>query len=443
MSSSGERPDSLPDPSVTVAIVGASVAGVAAARGLRAEGFSGRIVLIGEESEWPYDRPPLSKQVLTGEWSPKRIALLEPAEAETLGIEVRLGVAAEGLDPDERVVKLADGSAIHYGACVIATGVRARPAPWPQLPGMHLLRTLADANGLREQLDHVDSVAVIGGGFIGAEVATAARSLGLEVTVIDPLPLPMARVVGDDAARVFIDLAETHGVQHRLGVGVSGIEDEGPDGGLDVTLTDGSRLHAGAVVIGIGAVPNDGWVADSGLLIGNGVVCDAYGRALRADGSSRAPGVYAAGDVARQLHVGIGENVRVEHWTNAVEQGNCVAHNIVHPEDLRVHDAEHYVWSDQHGWKFQFVGRPVVAVEVHLVGQLEGERPRAVWIYADIDGQLVGAMSVNWPRALVMARRALAEGADAGTILNSLRGTAPSPSATASIPTTAGAVAQK
>ena len=325
---------------------------------------------------------------------------------------MRLGVAATRLDVAAREVTLADGARVAYDTVVIATGSRARPSPWPPRPGVHVLRTLGDALAIRECLEAGGPVAVVGGGFIGAEVASSARSLGLAATIIDPLEAPMGRLVGLEPSRIFTDLAARQGVELRLGCGVEEIAGEAGD--LIVRLTDGSTVEASTAVVGIGAVPNDAWLFPSGLLIDNGVVCDEYCRAVDA------PHVFAAGDVARWQHPGRGALMRIEHWTNAVEQAACVAHTISHPDDPRPYAPVPYVWSDQHGWKFQIAGYPTDGARHELVGDLEAERPRAAVAYIDQSDRLVGAMTVNWPRALLAFRRGIAAGRDAESVLREL-----------------------
>ncbi len=236
-----------------VVIVGASVAGVAVARALRAEGYDREIVLLGAEADWPYDKPPLSKEVLCGESDKVRTSLLTRDEARELAIDVHLGLAAEELDIAEREVVLADGERFGYGACVIATGATPRPSPWPLRLGVHELRTVRDSLAIRERFLAGGPVAVVGGGFIGSEVASSARTLGLAVTILDPLEAPMERLVGAAAARLFTDLAVRHGTELRLGHGVVAIE--GTAGELTVRLTDGSTVEAATAVIGIGADP--------------------------------------------------------------------------------------------------------------------------------------------------------------------------------------------
>jgi phthalate 3,4-dioxygenase ferredoxin reductase subunit len=388
----------------TVVVVGASVAGVRVAQGLRRERFTGRIILIGDEGEDPYDKPPLSKQHLTGAFGDDRIRLLDPAAAAAEGIETRLGVAAAGLDVDGRRVLLADGTHVDYDACVVATGASARPSPWNAQAGVHLLRTRRDSDSLRDALLPEATLVVVGGGFIGAEVAASAASLGCMVTVVDPLETPAGRLLGDEVGGILAGVHDAHGVDTRFGMGVASIEEVA--GGLDVRLADGTSLMAAAVVVGIGAVPNDSWMQGSGLTVSDGLVCDEYCRALDA------PGVFAAGDVARWFHPDRLEATRVEHWTNAVEQAACVVHNLVNPHDMRSYRPVEYVWSDQYDWKIQIVGRPRVAEGHRLIGDTGVSRPRWAALYVGGTGSLVGAVTVNWPRASIECRRRVAAGED-------------------------------
>jgi phthalate 3,4-dioxygenase ferredoxin reductase subunit len=397
----------------TVVVVGSSVGGVRAAQALRSEGFDGRVVLVGEEQRLPYDKPPLSKQFLAGDWDADRVGLLSDAAAERDRIELRLGSAARRLDVAGRQVLLADGTALDYDALIVATGASARPSPWRPGSGVHVVRTLDDSTALRDDLAGGGPVVVVGGGFIGAEVAATARGLGHEVTVVDPLPTPIGRVVGPEIGRLFTELHHRHGVFTRFGAGVEAVE--GAAGDLRVRLTDGAQLQAATVVVGIGAVPNDSWLADSGLPLDNGVLCDQFSRAVDA------PDVYAIGDVARWFHPGHREHVRVEHWTNAVDQGQCAAHNIAHPDQLRDYRPVEYVWSDQYDWKVQIVGRPTRGTRHEVVGELTGEKPRAAVLYADDDGHLCGAVTVNWPKALVQCRRLVPQGAGADEALDRVR----------------------
>lgn len=385
-------------------VVGASVAGVRACRGLRSEGFGGRIILVGDEPELPYDKPPLSKQYLAGSFDRQALRLLTREQAARHQVDLRLGAAAAELDVASRKVLLADGSTLSYDACVVATGASARPAPWGKAPsGVYVLRTLTDSESLRQALTEGTSVAVVGGGFIGAEVASTAAARGCRVTVVDPLPVPIGAIAGDEVGGLLTAAHARHGVVTRFGVGVTRIAGEA--GGLEIGLTDGILVRADIAVVGIGAVLNDAWLASSGLTVDDGVLCDQHCRAVGA------PEVLAAGDVARWWHPRVGETVRVEHWTNAVEQAACVAHNIAHPDAQRAYAPVEYIWSDQYDTKIQIVGRPERSSRCRIVGEVVPPGHFAA-LYADDEGRLCGAVVVNWPRALVESRRALAGAGD-------------------------------
>ncbi|HUO38688.1 MAG TPA: FAD-dependent oxidoreductase [Mycobacterium sp.] len=401
------------EPNSTAVIVGSSVGGVRTARALRSQGFEGRIVLIGEEPELPYDKPPLSKQFLAGVWDEDRVRLLSDDGARTADIELLLGSPAIRLDIASRTVLLADGLSVPYDSLVVATGAHARPAPWPVESGVHVVRTLDDSRRLARDLRSMSGpVVVVGGGFIGAEVAATAHATGRDVTIVDPLHAPIGRVVGDELGVMFTDLHHRHGVRTRFGEGVEAVD--GVAGALRVTLTNGEVLLAATVVVGIGAVPNDNWLASSGLLIDNGVVCDQFCRAVD---HSR---IFAVGDVARWHHIRHGEDIRVEHWTNAADQATCVAHNIVHPDDLRSYAPTEYVWSDQYDWKIQIAGRPARADLLKIIGNLGEEKPRAAAVFSDKGGILRGAVTVNWPKALLMCRTMIGSETSAAAALEQL-----------------------
>ena len=386
-------------------VVGASIGGVRTAQALRRGGYAGEVVLVDADSEPPYDRPPLSKAMLSkamlldgAEATP---TLLTYEQAAASDIRLELGVAAHSLGVAAGTVDLADGRRLAFDDVVLATGSAARPSPWGRPEGLHVLRSLADARALRADLRRGGRVVVVGAGFIGAEVASAATSLGLAVSVVDPLPVPMGRVVGDEVGRVFERLHQRNGVSTYFG---SGVEDvRSLPGGLTVTLTDGTRLDADTVVVGIGASPNQRWLESSGLLLDDGVVCDEFCRAVGQ------PRVHVVGDLARWHHQRHAEWVRVEHWTNAVEQASCVAHNIDNPGALRACVPVEYVWSDQYDQKIQLAGRPWRGARWEMLGDPDVD-PRFAVLWADEDGVLCGAMSVNWPKATVASRRALAAG---------------------------------
>ncbi|ALJ21955.1 NAD(P)/FAD-dependent oxidoreductase [Microbacterium sp. No. 7] len=396
-----------------VVVVGASLAGTRLVQGLRALGHTGPVTLIGAEAELPYDRPPLSKDLLTREWSDEAVAAVRLASAEELRdlhVDVRLGTAAVSLDTGAKTVALDDGAVVGYDVLVIATGAVARPSPWRPASGVHQLRTLGDARAIAERLARGGHLVVVGGGFIGTEIAAAARSRGCDVTIVDPLPEPMARLVGSEIAGTLVQLHARHGVRTLFGRGVVGID--GEEGALTVALDDGELLAADAVVVGIGSVPSTGWLEGSGILVDNGVVCDDR---LRAAG---APDVYAIGDVARWPHPGHGVAVRAEHWTNASDQARYLAAALVQG-DAGPYEPSDYVWSDQYDWKVHTVGRRDPEGRSTVVGDLAGNGQVAV-IHADAAGVACGAVTVNWIRALNQVRRMLAAGATAETVVDEL-----------------------
>ncbi|MCW2552188.1 MAG: phthalate 3,4-dioxygenase, ferredoxin reductase subunit [Mycobacterium sp.] len=398
----------------TVVIVGSSVGGVRTAKALRSQGFTGRVVVIGGEAHLPYDKPPLSKQFLAGAWDQSRVTMLTAEDAEQANIELRLGSAAERLDMADRAVVLANGTRVAYDVLVVATGAAARPSPWSVDSGIHVVRTLDDTRELTRALAANGPVVVVGGGFIGAEVAATARAAGRDVTIVDPLAAPIGRIVGDELGTMLAGVHARHGVRTRFGIGVETVE--GREGELLVTLTDGETLPAATVVVGIGAIPNDGWLASSGLLIDDGVVCDEFCRAVDH------PDVYAVGDVARWRHPGHREDVRVEHWTNAAEQSACVAHNICHPDTPRAYAPTEYVWSDQYDWKIQIAGRPNRCALQRIIGDLDGDQAQVAAVYGDRDGLLRGAVTVNWPKALMLCRRMIGAGTPVADCLAELEG---------------------
>ena len=378
-----------------IVVVGASVAGIRAAQALREKGYQGRITVLGEETEIPYDRPPLSKELLSGSVAEDDIRLTGEGELALAGIAVRLGVRAVGLDPERRRVLVADGDPVDYDAVVIATGVRARTLPTDAQ--VHTVRTLADIRLLRERLAAGGDLVVIGGGFIGAEVASTAMGLGtVRATIVEAAPVPFARVLGPEVGELVSGLQIAHGVDMIAGVGVRQVLRAGQD--AVVVLADGRELTASVVVAGIGCVPNTEWLASAGIPVADGVVTDEYCRVVAA------PGVYAIGDVARWLDPRSGERLRTEHWTNAHQQAELVAHNIVHPQDLRAASKAPYFWSDQHGVRIQMVGHAHEGDEVELV-ELDGPRyRRSVALYHRGD-ELTAAVGFGQPRAISALRR--------------------------------------
>jgi NADPH-dependent 2,4-dienoyl-CoA reductase/sulfur reductase-like enzyme len=383
-----------------IVIVGASLAGFRAAEELRHCGHDGPIALVGDEPHRPYDRPPLSKQVLAGTKEPADAALTVASGAiDDLQIDWHLGTMATGLDERDRVVLLGGGDRLPYDGLVIATGASPRRLPGTDhLDGVHTLRTVDDCLAIRSALEQRPRrVAVVGAGFIGAEVAATCRGLGLDVSLIEALPVPLERGLGAQMGAVMADLHRDHGVDVRLGVGVVLIE--GGDRVERVRLTDGAVLDVDLVVVGIGVVPNTHWLEESALTLDNGVLCDATCLA--------APGIVAAGDVARWPNDRFDEVMRVEHWDNAIEMGGHAARTLL--ADLRGDVGEPYrpvpwFWSDQYDRKVQLAGRAGPDDIVEVVSGSTDER-RFVAFYGR-GGRLVGVLGMNQP-AKVMRWRAL------------------------------------
>ena len=380
-----------------VVVVGASLGGLRTVQSLRSSGFTGRITLIGAEAHLPYDRPPLSKHFLSGEWEAGQTSLADEAELQRVEAEVRLSTRAVDLDVAARTIGLHGGDRIPYDAVVVATGATPRTIPGtPDLAGIHVLRTLEDGLALRADLERASRVVVVGAGFIGAEVAATARKRGLDVTVLEALPVPLSRGLGPTLGPIIAGIHADHGVDLRTGAGVAGFE--GTDRVERVVLADGDTVEADVVVVGIGVIPNTAWLEGSGLELRDGLVCDEFCEAVGG------PGVWAVGDVARWHNPLFDEEMRIEHWTNAVEQAMAVAANIVGP-DKQPYAPVPYVWSDQYDSKIQIVGRPGPEDEVEIaLGALDD------WKFVALthrDGRLTGAVGLDEPRRMMRFKRLL------------------------------------
>ncbi|MCI3273653.1 NAD(P)/FAD-dependent oxidoreductase [Streptomyces cylindrosporus] len=373
-----------------IVVVGASAAGLTAVETLRREGYDGTLTLLGDESRPPYDRPPLSKQLLTGQWPADRLALRSATALDALGLDFRPHTPATGLDATGRAVHLTDGTQLPYDALVVATGVRPRRLPGH---GAHVLRTLDDALALREELRPGRRLIVVGAGFLGAEAAAVARSRGCEVVLLEPAPVPLAHAVGESVGKVLAQAHLDHGVTLRCGVAVTEVA---PDG---VRLADGETVRGDAVLVAVGCRPNTEWLAGSGLTVADGVVCDEYCRA--------APEVYAAGDVARWHNPLFGVPMRVEHRTNAAEQAMAAARNLLRPESSKPFAPVPYFWSDQYDMRVQAYGWLRGYDEVTVVeGDLTERRFVAAYRGGD---RLVGALAVGMPpKALLRWRQDIA-----------------------------------
>ncbi|MFJ5291981.1 NAD(P)/FAD-dependent oxidoreductase [Streptomyces sp. NPDC088348] len=387
-------------PPARIAVVGASAAGLGVVEGLRREGYAGGLTLIGDEPHLPYDRPPLSKQLLTGEWGSDRLGLRGAAAIEALGLDLRLGTKAVALDTRSREVRLDRGGAVGYDALVVATGAAPRwLAGTRGVAGVHVLRTLEDALGFRAELRPGVRLVVVGAGFLGAEAAAVARGAGAEVTMVTDAALPLGDVLGPVLGGMLAGVHVEHGVRIVSGTRAGTVlADHGRATG--VRLTDGRVLDADAVLVAVGAVPNVGWLAGSGVPLGDGVECDATLYA----GS----GVWAAGDVANWPHPRTGSRIRIEHRTNAAEQGIAVARNILAGPGRAVpFDPVPYVWSDQYGLRLQIYGRTRGTDTVRIVEGAPEDR-KLVALYAD-GGRVRGVVGVNMPRATRGYRALVAE----------------------------------
>ena len=388
----------------SVVIVGASLAGLRAAELLRRKGYTGRLTLVGEEPHLPYDRPPLSKQLLAGTFSEEQVALRRKPYEE-LNLDLRLGARAAGLNVARRRVLLVDGSELPFDAAIIATGARARTLPnQPELSGLFTLRTLDDARALRRALESHPRVCVVGAGFIGAEVASTARELGCDVTILEALEAPLVRGLGVALGSALGARMQAHGVTLRCGVSVAGFESSGPGDARvlsGVRLSAGERVPAEVCVVGIGAVPNTEWLHGSGLALDDGVVTDAHCHAGH--------GVYAIGDVARFWNPLFGERMRLEHWSNAVEGARAAVDHLLNGDAAAQYTHVPSFWSDQFGVKLQGAGRPRGTDEVRFVaGAADADKFCAIFGRA---GKLVGVLAASMPPLVIQYQKLLAAGA--------------------------------
>ena len=376
-------------------VVGASLAGLRVVEGARDAGFDGGVTLIGDENLAPYDRTVLSKGFLEADLDPAP-PLYRDAEAlrRDREVEFLLGAPAHGLDLRSRTERAA-GLTIDYDALVIATGVRPRRPEWAvDLDGVHVLRTVADARDLRSSLARSRHVVVVGGGFVGSEVASSARRLGREVTLVEAMQAPLAGALGLRAGRVCADLHRAHGTRVRCGVTVTALEG---DARVErVLLSDGSVIRADTVVVGVGARPNIEWTRGSGIAVGDGVECDA---SLR----TSAPGVYAVGDVARWYNPFLGRRTRAEHWTSAVAQATAVAREVAEGGSGEPHTSVPYFWSEWYGRRIQFAGE-ADADETVFVGSIS--RYDFVCLYRKGD-RIAGALTVGRKGAIARYRKAV------------------------------------
>ena len=385
-----------------IVIVGGGLAATRTAEQLRRSGYAGRVTIVSDEVHLPYDRPPLSKEVLRKEVDD---VALKPREwYDENDITLRLGAAATGLDTAAQTVTLADGSVIGYDELVIATGLVPRRIPTlPDLEGIRVLRTFDESLALREHASAAQRAVVIGAGFIGCEVAASLRSLGVDVVLVEPQPTPLASVLGERIGGLVARLHREEGVDVRLGVGVADVRG---DGRVDtVVLSDGTELAADLVVIGIGSHPATGWLEGSGVDVDNGVLCDQAGR-------TSAPNVWALGDVASWRDA-TGHQARVEHWSNVADQTRVVVPAMLGQDVSSAAVVVPYFWSDQYDVKIQCLGEPEATDTVHLVE----DDGRKFLAYYERDGVLVGVVGGGMPGKVMKVRGKIATGAPISDVL--------------------------
>lgn len=391
-----------------VVIVGAGLGGLRCAEALRTHGHAGPITLVGAERHAPYDRPPLTKQLLAGAWDEARISLVHRDVLAEQRIDLVAGATAVSLDVEGRAVTLDDGRRLGGDAVALATGATPRWLPGTEgARGIHVIRTLDDSLALRRELDALGGagrLVVIGAGFIGAEVASTAAAFGLDVTIVEALEIPLSPVVGDEVGTWLTELHARAGIEVRAGATIAAVEPRTEAAGPVVVLATGERLEADVVVVGIGVRPSTGWLEGSGLEVDNGVVTDA---ALFA-----ADGVVALGDLARFTwhHAGRSEQVRIEHWEVTAQLGSHAAQSLLAGRSgARPVSIVPYFWSDQHGRKIQMLGRPSGTDDAtHVAGSLA--EAKFTFLYHR-EGRLTGVLGVASPRNVMVCRTLVDVGA--------------------------------
>ncbi len=412
-----------------VVVVGASLAGIRACETLRNDGYIGAITLVGSERHRPYDRPPLSKKLLLGDWEPERVQLRSNDAFDSLNLIFKPSAVATALSVTNRTITIdlpnvdsqvnGKSQVISFDGLIIATGGVPRRLPQqPELVGLHLLRTIDDAIALRKDLKQGTRIVIIGAGFIGLEVAATARQRGCDVEILEGLAVPLLRVVGETVGQIIANVHESHGVKIRCGVDV--VQIIGTDAVSGVELGNGTIVPADVVVVGIGVEPATEWLTSSGLSLHNGVMCDA---SLNVG----VPGIYAAGDVARwpnALFIDDEPTMRIEHWTNAAEQGAHAARNMLatsRGEDAQPYISVPFFWSDQFEARIQFLGRATSDDEMKIVAGNE-ESGKLIAFYYRRD-RLRGVLGISMPKVVMRCRTLLAERAslsDAVALVNSL-----------------------
>ncbi|EID16814.1 NAD(P)/FAD-dependent oxidoreductase [Mycolicibacterium phlei] len=384
-----------------IVIVGGGLAAARTAEQLRRSEYTGPVTIISDEDHLPYDRPPLSKEVLHADHDD---ITLKPAEFyQENDITLRLGNGATAVDTAAQTVTLQDGSTVGYDELIIATGLVPKRIPsFPDLAGIHVLRNYDEAVALRKEAASAKRAVVVGAGFIGCEVAASLRKLGVEAVLVEPQPTPLASVLGEQIGELVTRLHRAEGVDVRCGVGVA--EVRGTDRVEKVVLSDGSEIDADLVIVGIGSNPATGWLEGSGIKLDNGVVCDEHGR-------TSAPHVWAIGDVASWRHT-LGHQVRVEHWSNVADQARVLVPALLGEEPPAVVSVP-YFWSDQYDVKIQALGEPEPGDTVHIVE----DDGRKFLAYYERDGVLAAVVGGGMPGKVMKARAKIAAGAPITDVL--------------------------
>lgn len=384
----------------SVVIVGTGIAGVRTAESLRSEGFDGDLLMVGAESVAPYDRPPLSKQVLAGEWPIERTELLDDSRVGTLGVRIIPGCRATQLRAG--AITTDSAGTLPFDALVIATGVRPRLMPQVSgLPGVHMLRTQQDCLALRDDLEAAESLLVIGGGFIGAEVASTVRAMDKAVTVIEPQPVLLGRVLSAPVGALCEAMHREHGVDVRTAMSVHSVTTD--RGRLVARLADSSEVRADCALVGIGSTPNTEWLAGTGLDLSDGVRCDPHGRVVGW------PDVYAVGDVAAWFDPAGGTYHRDEHWTSATEQAASVGRLIATGTE-RQDVVTPYFWSDQYGIKIQVFGRPGLQTSVEFLA-MPADGVRGTFAAYEHGGIVVATVGFGAMKAAIRSKPLVERGA--------------------------------
>lgn len=375
-----------------IVIIGAGIAGVNAAEALRNGGHTGRIILFDRDSQTPYDRPPLSKEFILGELSEEEIHLRSHESLQDADVELKLGVEVDSIDTENRSLVSSEGEEIKWGKLLLATGSRLRElkVEGSNLEGIHYLKTLSDANAIRQKLDEIEHITIVGAGFIGAELASSFKKLGKTVTLVERASLPLAHILGDDMGEYFMQLHQANGVD--LIIEDSVVQFEGTEQVEKVITEKGRTIPSQAVIVGIGVIPNIP-ISHDGLEYDRGYIVNEYGE-------TSLPGVYAAGDCSVWPYRG--NNVHLEHWDHAVNHGKCVAQNMLNHQSTP-YTTVPYFWSDQYNHRLQYVGNSKNWHSTVLRGDMKEEQ--FTFFYLNEDDEVEAALIVNQPKNALAVRR--------------------------------------